>query len=294
MILASILNSGKNISCIVLDNELYPFPEINSKFSCNWSINLLDILKNGELGEIEEWLLDNKSKLISFKEIALKKPEIVFSPLYKNPGKIWGIGLNYKDHAEDLSEQAPTEIPASFMKPATTIIGHMDQIKIPKMSKKTTGEAELGIIIGKECKNIERKNWLDYVAGYTTIIDMTAEDILRKNPRYLTVSKSFDTFFSFGPYFYTKDEISDINTLKVATVINGKIWAENAISNMTFPLDFLVAFHSEVMTLLPGDIISTGTPKATPLSHNDVIECNITGFEPLKNPVIDLKIKYND
>jgi 2-keto-4-pentenoate hydratase/2-oxohepta-3-ene-1,7-dioic acid hydratase in catechol pathway len=129
------------------------------------------------------------------------------------------------------------------------------------------------------------------VAGFTTIIDMTAEDILRKNPRYLTLSKNFDTFFSFGPQIITPDEIENISRLNVQTVINGRVHAENTVSNMTFPPDFLVSFHSKVMTLLPGDIISTGTPRATPLSHGDKMECRISGFHPLINPVIDLKTK---
>jgi 2-keto-4-pentenoate hydratase/2-oxohepta-3-ene-1,7-dioic acid hydratase in catechol pathway len=197
--------------------------------------------------------------------------------------------LNYVEHAKDLSENAPTTAPASFMKPDTTIIGYKDVIKIPLQSERTTGEAELGIIIGKECKNILQKDWLNVVAGFTNVIDMTAEDILRKNPRYLTRSKSFDTFFSFGPHLISADELEDIMSLKVSTVINGKIYAQNVVSNMTFPPDYLVSFHSQVMTLLPGDIIASGTPRAVILHHNDEIECRIDSFEPLKNPVIDLK-----
>ena len=210
-------------------------------------------------------------------------------PLYRYPRKIWGIGLNYVEHADDLAEKLPLTEPASFMKPDTTIIGHNDKIKIPFQSEKTTGESELGLIIGKECKNIKQDEWLDYVAGFTPVIDMTAEDILRKNPRYLTRAKSFDTFFSFGPHLITPDEITDLSNIKVETVINGTIYAQNTISNITFPPDFLVAFHSRVMTLLPGDIIATGTPRAVQLSDGDLIECWIDNFEPLRNPVIDLK-----
>jgi 2-keto-4-pentenoate hydratase/2-oxohepta-3-ene-1,7-dioic acid hydratase in catechol pathway len=132
---------------------------------------------------------------------------------------------------------------------------------------------------------------LSVVAGFTTILDMTAEDILRKNPRYLTRCKSFDTFFSFGPVMVTPDEIADVLKLKVATVINGKVHAENVVSNMTFPPPYLVSFHSRVMPWLPGDILSTGTPQAVPLKDGDVVECRIDGFEPLRNPVRDLKVK---
>src|SRR5699024_804260 len=103
--------------------------------------------------------------------------------LYKNPGKIWGIGLNYQEHAEDLQETAPSTEPASFMKPDTTIIGPYDTIKIPEQSSLTDAEAELGIIIGSECKDVTEEEAVNVIAGYTTILDMTAINILQKNPR---------------------------------------------------------------------------------------------------------------
>ena len=157
------------------------------------------------------------------------------------------------------------------------------------MSEKTTGEGELGIVFGKECRHISKENWQSAICGYISIIDMTAEDILRRNPRNLTQSKSFDTFISLGPILVTPDEVPDVNSLKVKTVINDKIHAENVVSNMTFPPDYLVSYHSDIMTQLPGDILSTGTPGAVHLNHGDVVECHIEGFEPLVNKVIDLK-----
>jgi 2-keto-4-pentenoate hydratase/2-oxohepta-3-ene-1,7-dioic acid hydratase in catechol pathway len=171
------------------------------------------------------------------------------------------------------------------MKADTTIIGSGDSIILPKMAEKITGEAELGIILGKKCKNVPRDQWIDVVAGFTCIIDMTAESILRKNPRYLTVSKNFDTFFSFGSFLITPEEILDLFSIKVATVLNNTIYAENIVKNMTFPPDFLVSFHSEVMTLLPGDIISTGTPRAVELNVGDTVACKISGLPTLSNPV---------
>lgn len=293
MKLASIYLQHKISFCIVLEGKYFPITLVNKKYSMKWPDNLYDLINTGVLNKFSEWINNKKENLLDNTEIILNESDIIFAPLYKHPRKIWGIGLNYADHAKDLSEKTPEEIPASFMKPDTTIVGYMDHVNIPKLSEKTTGEAELGIILGKECYNIEENNWIDYVAGFTTIIDMTAEDILRKNPRYLTVSKSFETFFSFGPYFLTPDELPDLENVKVSTVINDKVWAENIIANMTFPPKFLVSFHSKVMKMLPGDIISTGTPKATPLKDGDIIECRIPNFLPLKNPVIDLKNKDN-
>ncbi|NUP90072.1 MAG: fumarylacetoacetate hydrolase family protein, partial [Candidatus Sumerlaeia bacterium] len=213
-----------------------------------------------------------------------------FAPLLRRPRKIWGIGLNYREHAADLAETSPTAEPASFMKPDTAIIGPGETIRIPLLSERTTGEAELGIVIGRRCRDVPREAWLDAVAGFTTILDMTAEDILRRNPRNLTQAKSFDTFLALGPELRTPDEVGDVSALRVRTVIDGRVHAENAVANMTFPPDFLVAYHSRIMTLLPGDIISTGTPGAAVLHHGATLECHIDGFTPLVNPVVDLKV----
>ncbi len=149
-----------------------------------------------------------------------------------------------------------------------------------------TAEGELALVIGREAKDIPEEDAPSVVAGFTTVLDMTAEDILRRNPRYLTRSKSFDTFFSFGPEFVTPDEIEVLDALEVSTVLNGEVRRTNSVSNMTFSPYWLVSFHSRVMTLLPGDVISTGTPGAVVIQEGDVAECRITGFEPLSNPVV--------
>ena len=147
------------------------------------------------------------------------------------------------------------------------------------------------MIFGKECVDVEREDWLSVVAGFTTILDMTAEDFLRRNPRYLTLSKSFESFFCFGPQLVTKDEIADVRKLNVATMYNGEVHAENIVSNMTFPPDFLVSFHSKVMRrMYPGDIISTGTPRAVHVKNGDKVACRIDGFAMLECLVIDKKI----
>ena len=232
---------------------------------------------------------EGRHELDKIQHLFISGKECIYGPLYRHPSKIWGIGLNYEAHAKDLSEKPPTSAPASFMKPDTTIIGHGDEIKIPQLSQKTTAEAELGIIIGKRCKNVPKDKWLDVIGGFTTILDMTAEDILVQNPRFLTMSKSFDTFFSFGPQIVTPDEIADVSDLKVSTVINGTVHAENTVAHMTFTPDVLVSYHSRVMTLLPGDVISTGTPGAIHIHHGDIVQCRISGFETLENSVIDLK-----
>ncbi len=290
MKLATLLLDQSEVACVLLPAGFVPVRAIAEHVERAWPADLLGLLTTQTLDEVRRWHDDAKNNLpAALARAAISPGSARFAPLYRRPRKIWGIGLNYRAHAADLNESAPTAEPASFLKPDTSIIGPGDVIRLPQLSQKTTGEAELGVIFGRTCRDVPRDQWRSVVAGFCTILDMTAEDILRRNPRNLTQSKSFDTFFSFGPLFLTTDEIPDVGRLHVRTVINGRVHAENTVANMTFPPDFLVHYHSQIMTMLPGDILSTGTPGAAPLAHGDILECHIDGFAPLINPVVDLK-----
>jgi 2-keto-4-pentenoate hydratase/2-oxohepta-3-ene-1,7-dioic acid hydratase in catechol pathway len=290
MRLATIRLNGSEAAAVVTENGVIPVETLNARFNKSWSIELLQLITTGQLEEMKIWFQNGgKQDVSALADELIPLVQVEFGPLYRHPRKIWGIGLNYVEHAVDLHEKAPSTEPASFMKPDTTIIGPGDEIKIPVQSKRTTAESELGIIIGKECKDVSEEDAQSVIAGFTTIIDMTAEDILEINPRYLTRSKSFDTFFSFGPHLVTPDEVDEVLDLNVSTVINGSVHRRNVISNMTFRPWYLVSFHSKVMTLLPGDIISTGTPGAVVIRDGDVVECHIDGFASLVNRVKDLK-----
>jgi 2-keto-4-pentenoate hydratase/2-oxohepta-3-ene-1,7-dioic acid hydratase in catechol pathway len=263
---------------------------VNRKFDRTWPTDTLELITSGGLNDLTAWYIAEGRQALEITTNDVVSPDALRpAPPYRRPRKIWGIGLNYADHAADLAEKTPTGIPGSFMKPDTTLIGPGDAIRIPDLSQKTTAEGELGVVIGRHCRDVRAEDWLTVVAGFTTIIDMTAEDILRQNPRYLTVSKSFDTFFSFGPQLVTPDEIPDVSALEVSTVLNGRVHAKNVVANMTFSPAFLVSFLSRVMTLLPGDIISTGTPGACIIADGDIVECRISGFPSLDNPVVDFK-----
>lgn len=288
MRLATIKRNEQELGAVITDKGAVLLEEVNGTSGTDWPVSLFEIIQSGQLENMWKWYDAEGKQAIEACE-GIPANDVQYAPLYRHPRKIWGIGLNYVEHASDLSEKAPNTEPASFMKPDTTIIGPGDQINIPLQSDRTTAEAELGIIIGKECKDVSEEEAPDVVAGFTTIIDMTAEDILQRNPRYLTRSKSFDTFFSFGPQLVTKDEVTDVLDLHVSTIINGNVHRKNIVSNMTFTPWNLVSFHSKVMTLLPGDIISTGTPGAVVIRDGDVVECEIDGFEKLVNHVKDLK-----
>lgn len=285
MKLSTINVEGTETAAVALNGGLLPVEAINEVYDAHWETDLLGLISSGGIGELQSWLSAAGGVEEKLSAHLISQQSAVYAPPYRRPRKIWGIGLNYVEHAGDLSETAPSTEPASFMKPDTTIIGPNDEIVLPEQSERTTAEAELGIIIGRECRDVPEEDALSVVAGFTTIVDMTAEDILQRNPRYLTRSKSFDTFFSFGPEVLTPDEIDDLDRLPVSTVLNGELHRKNVIANMTFPPMFLVSFHSKVMTLLPGDIISTGTPGAAVIRDGDEVSCEIPGFETLTNPV---------
>lgn len=294
MQIASLRLAGRTVAGIRSGDDFVPLDAVNAHYKQNWPLGLQELIQNESLSKLNAWFRAEGCEALaqtpSLKRVAAG--QAAFAPLYAAPPKIWGIGLNYAAHARDLDENVPIEAPASFMKPATAVIGHGETIEIPHQSHKTTAEAELGVVVGRRCRRIDPRDWLSYVAGFTPIIDMTAEDILRRNPRYLTLSKSFDTFFSFGPCLVTPDEIDALHELEVATVINDRVHARNVVSNMTFPPDRLLAFHSEVMTLVPGDIISTGTPGAVEIQDGDRVGSRISGFLPLVNRVRDLKRQH--
>jgi 2-keto-4-pentenoate hydratase/2-oxohepta-3-ene-1,7-dioic acid hydratase in catechol pathway len=276
MRLSTIHWRGNEQAAVVSARGLVPVAAINEQLGTKWPTNLLDLINAG---------LDAKlARDAEQTPLTLKTNEVRYAPLYRHPRKIWGIGLNYRDHAQDLSAPFPTE-PASFMKGDHTIIGPGDTIVLPPQSDRVTAEAEIGVIIGKTCRDVPESNVREVIAGYCLIIDMTAEDILQKNPRFLTRSKNFDTFFSFGPELITPDEVPDALSLTVGTYNNGQLHRENQVRNMAFPPDYLVAFHSHVMTLYPGDIISTGTPGAVVIEEGDVAGCRIETLGTLENPV---------
>jgi 2-keto-4-pentenoate hydratase/2-oxohepta-3-ene-1,7-dioic acid hydratase in catechol pathway len=209
----------------------------------------------------------------------------VFVAPYRRPPKIWGIGLNYRAHAQDLGVTEPEE-PASFMKPWTTIIGPGDPIRLPSASRRVTAEAELGLILGRRCHTLTERDVPGALFGYVTLIDMTAEDILRRNPRFLTRAKSFPTFLSFGPWIVTADELPDLAPLRVTTMRNGGVAASNTVSDMAFSPFYLAAFFSRVFDFEPGDLLCTGTPGAAVIEDGDTVGCRIDGFEELSNPVV--------
>jgi 2-keto-4-pentenoate hydratase/2-oxohepta-3-ene-1,7-dioic acid hydratase (catechol pathway) len=218
--------------------------------------------------------LDKTHELCYFDEIELLP--------VASPSKVVCVGRNYAEHAKELGNEVPSE-PLLFLKAPSAIIGHNDAIVIPSQSNKVEHEGELAVIIRRECKNLaDDDDPFKFVFGYTCLNDVTARDIQRKDVQF-TRGKSFDTFCPVGPFIETE---LDVTNIRVMTRVNGAIKQDGRTSQMVFPVDFLIRYISNMMTLLPGDVIATGTPSGvSKLESGDVCEVEIEGIGVLQNPV---------
>jgi len=200
------------------------------------------------------------------------------------PSKIIGVGRNYSDHAKELGNEAPSEL-LIFLKPSSTIIAPGEAIVKPRVSQRVDYEGELGVVMGRKCRNVrDDEDVKAYIRGYTCVNDVTARD-LQKSDAQWTRAKGFDTFCPVGPLL--SDEIDPAN-VTVETRVNGEPRQRGTTKDFIFSLDAIIRFISRVMTLQPGDLITTGTPAGVgPLSAGDMVEVTIPGIGTLRNPVQD-------
>jgi 2,4-didehydro-3-deoxy-L-rhamnonate hydrolase len=217
------------------------------------------------------------------------------SPLAR-PSKLICIGLNYVDHAKETNAAPPTE-PVIFMKATSAIVGPDDHITIPKNSKKTDWEVELAVVIGKKASYVSEADAMDYVAGYLLHNDVSEREFQIERGGTWDKGKGCDTFAPLGPFFATKDEITDPHQLRLWLKVNGQIMQDGNTSNFIFNIPQVVSYTSQFMTLLPGDIISTGTPAGVGLGMKppvylkagDVVELGIDGLGEARQVVVDYK-----
>lgn len=197
------------------------------------------------------------------------------------PSKVVCVGRNYAEHAKELGNEVPEE-PLIFLKPSTAVIGHEDNILYPNQSKEVHFEAELGVVISKKCKAVTPEQAKDYILGFTCVNDVTARDIQKKENKF-TRAKSFDTFCPIGPVIQT--ELDPLN-VKVMSRLNGEIKQNGATKDMIHNVYQIISFISNIMTLLPGDVIATGTPSGVgPMNVGDTIEVEVEGIGILRNYV---------
>ena len=197
------------------------------------------------------------------------------------PSKIICVGLNYRDHIEEVNYDIP-ELPSHFLKPPTAIIGPEDAILYPKVAERVDYEGELAVVIKNKTKDVSEKDALHHVLGYTCFNDVTERLVTRQSGQLIR-AKGFDTFAAFGPCVET---VLDPTNATVQTILNGVTVQSGNTADMLFSVAFLIHYISQCMTLLPGDIISTGTPKGvSPMKPGDVVEVCIEGIGVLKNTV---------
>jgi 2-keto-4-pentenoate hydratase/2-oxohepta-3-ene-1,7-dioic acid hydratase in catechol pathway len=200
------------------------------------------------------------------------------------PSKIIALGVNYRSHGEEMKSSIPAE-PLIFIKPSTSVIGTEDKIIYPESSERVDYEGELGVVIKKVARDIPKEQAADYILGYTCVNDVTARDLQAKDKQWAR-AKGFDTFCPIGPCIETELDPSD---LALETVLNGEIKQQTRTSQLIFDVATLVSFISHVMTLLPGDVIATGTPSGIgPMQPGDIVEIKIEGIGTLRNYVVRL------
>jgi 2-keto-4-pentenoate hydratase/2-oxohepta-3-ene-1,7-dioic acid hydratase in catechol pathway len=272
MKLLTFLYQGRRHAGVLNGGEVTPIEEINARHGTEVPNDLLEIIRSGV-----KVPADGASTL----PLDAVEPQLPFTP-----PKIWCIGLNYKSHAEDIQAVQPEE-PGSFMKPASCMFRPGGEIALPPpdVSSEVDAEGELGVIIGKRCRFVPGDRVKEVIFGYTTTLDLTALDVLRKNPRYLTRAKSIDTFFSFGPVVVTADEVPDVDALEVVTEHNEGVCSRDFVRNMHHRPYELVRFHSEFFTFEPGDLISTGCPKGARIKAGDRVRARIDGVGTLSAAV---------
>jgi 2-keto-4-pentenoate hydratase/2-oxohepta-3-ene-1,7-dioic acid hydratase in catechol pathway len=208
-------------------------------------------------------------------------PEGVILLPPSTPTKIVCVGRNYAEHAKEFGNEAPTE-PMLFLKPPSALLAPNGTIVRPAVSQRVDFEGELAIVIGREAKNVRAADWRDYVRGFACANDVTARDLQKRDGQF-TRGKGFDTFCPLGPCLEDDLDVADV---RVMTRVNGELRQDGRTSQMMFPPPFLLEFITAIMTLVPGDVILTGTPSGVgPLSAGETVEVEIEGIGTLRNAV---------
>jgi len=235
-----------------------------------------------------------KRDMLVAEGILLECDQVVPVAPVPRPGKVLCLGLNYRDHAEESDIPIPAE-PVVFSKLATSVIGPHEPIVLAKATKKVDYEAELAVVMGRECKDVKAESAMDYVAGYTILNDVSARDYqLEKDGGQWLLGKSFDSFCPLGPWIVTKDDVRNPHGLDIKLKLNGRVMQHSNTKHLIFPIPAIIAYLSKVATLEPGDIISTGTPggvgfaRKPPVFLRDGDECRIEVEKGgvLANPVV--------
>jgi 2,4-diketo-3-deoxy-L-fuconate hydrolase len=274
--------AGKEKPGVIIDDIKYGLPGFNSDYD--------EVFFGGDgLERLSAFIAANQNEMEELPTGVRLGPPVL------KPSKIVCVGLNYEDHARETNAPIPKE-PILFFKSTTAIIGPNDDVIIPRNSKKTDWEVELAFIVGKKASYVDLENALDHVAGYCLHNDYSEREFQIERGGQWVKGKSCDTFAPVGPFIATPDEMGDLHNLPMWLTVNGKTMQNGNSSTMIFDVPFLVHYISQFMTLLPGDIVTTGTPpgvglgmKPEPvyLKAGDLVELGIEGLGSAKQKLID-------
>jgi 2-keto-4-pentenoate hydratase/2-oxohepta-3-ene-1,7-dioic acid hydratase in catechol pathway len=245
---------------------------------------MLALLQQGDAALERAKSATAKGQAISLAAVRLCAP-------VPQPGKIIGIGLNYKDHAAEGGRETP-QYPMVFTKATSAVIASGEPIRIPKVTQAVDFEGELAVVIGKRAKDVPPEEALNYVAGYTICNDVSGRDYQRRSGP--GVGKSFDTFAPLGPAIVTRDEVPDPHVLDLRTLVSGEEMQHSNTRHLIFNLNYLIDYLSHIFALEPGDVITTGTPAGVGAFRNpprflkpgDTVRIEVEGIGALENPVV--------
>ncbi len=265
-------NGKKTFPGIIINEQYYDLSSFGEDYNENF-------FGTDGLNRLHAYLEKNKATLRK-----LEEPFSLSSPIAR-PSKIICIGLNYADHARETKAQPPAE-PVIFMKSTTALSGPFDPIIIPRNSGKTDWEVELALVIKKKASYVDESEAAGYIAGYCLHNDVSEREFQIERCGTWDKGKGCDSFAPLGPFLATPDEIPDVNNLRLWLTVNGKTMQNGTTANLIFKIPFLISYISQFMTLLPGDLISTGTPAGVGLGMNpplflapgDVVELGIDGL----------------
>jgi 2-keto-4-pentenoate hydratase/2-oxohepta-3-ene-1,7-dioic acid hydratase in catechol pathway len=283
-----------------LPEGVLDFPEAAAHFGIehrvhgySFPVAMIDLLRWTDGIETVRGLLESYKQTVSDRlpELLLKD-ELRFMAPIPRPGKIIGLGLNYRDHAEETGEIVP-KFPQVFAKFPSSVTNPDNDIPIPKVTRNLDWEVELGVVIGKICKEVSENKALKYVAGYTIINDVSARDLQKGDGQWIR-GKSLDGLCPMGPCIVTTDELGDASNLKLQTRINGVIKQDSSTSHLLHNVPQIVSYLSQSFTLEPGDVITTGTPSGVGfvrdppefLQDGDEMELYVEGIGYLRNRIV--------
>ena len=283
MRLATINYEGQEQPVVLRDDGVFLLRDINRHLNKSYPLSLLELLGSEMLADFRQDCKGLQKEWASMQKLSVD--EVEFTAPYRNPVHIFGVGMNYVEKVDDLQATPVEDMPVCFLKPATSLVGMNEEIRLPAISKHVTAEGELSLIIGKHCFEVGEEEALDYVAGYTTSLDLTAKDIHAQNPRFIQMAKLSKGFFSFGPEIVLLEKPADLNSLLVETVQNDEVIHRNTVQHMIYTPAFIVSYISQFLELQPGDVIMTGTLGSFSVTKGDVAACRVTGLRELQNVI---------